>query len=40
MNLLTPEKHHVLTYLEDAVAQILEHKEENPKVNTTKFFSD
>ncbi|XP_074659762.1 centriolar satellite-associated tubulin polyglutamylase complex regulator 1-like isoform X2 [Tubulanus polymorphus] len=31
---------HVLVYLEDVVAQLLEYKDENPKVNTTKFFSD
>ncbi|XP_064635383.1 centriolar satellite-associated tubulin polyglutamylase complex regulator 1-like isoform X2 [Lineus longissimus] len=33
-------QHHVLVYLEDAVSQLLEHKEDNPKVNATKFFSD
>ncbi|KAK2157422.1 hypothetical protein LSH36_192g04037 [Paralvinella palmiformis] len=34
------EKHHVLTYIEDAISQLLEHKETNSKVNTAKFFSD
>ncbi|XP_070566793.1 centriolar satellite-associated tubulin polyglutamylase complex regulator 1-like isoform X2 [Ptychodera flava] len=33
-------KHHVLTYLEDAIGQLLEHKEDNPKVNPAKFFND
>ena len=35
-----PELHEVLGYLDDAVQQLLEHREENPKVNPTKFFSD
>ena len=34
------ERHEVLEYMEDAVQQLLEHREENPKVNPTKFFSD
>ncbi len=34
------EKHFIYTYVEDAILQLLEHKEENPKVNVTKFFSD
>ncbi|XP_013397822.1 UPF0705 protein C11orf49 homolog isoform X2 [Lingula anatina] len=34
------EKTNILIYIEDAVAQLLEHKEENPKVNPSKFFSD
>ena len=33
-------KHHILTYLEDAVEQLLEYKDDNPKVNTTRFFFD
>jgi len=33
-------KYHVLTYLQDAVAQLLEHKEENPRVVPTRFLSD
>ncbi|XP_077977995.1 centriolar satellite-associated tubulin polyglutamylase complex regulator 1-like isoform X2 [Glandiceps talaboti] len=33
-------KHHVLTYLEDAISQLLEHKEDNPKVIPSKFFHD
>lgn len=33
-------KHNVLVYLEDAVSQLLEHKEDNPKVNPAKFFYD
>ncbi|ELU16370.1 hypothetical protein CAPTEDRAFT_138684, partial [Capitella teleta] len=33
-------QHHVLVYMEDAIKQLLEHKEENPKVNPTKFFCD
>ena len=40
MHVFFPEKHHVLVYIEDAIAQILEHKDDNPKVNPTKFFSD
>ena len=34
------EKHNVLTYLEDAVLQLLNHKEDNPNVSPAKFFSD
>ncbi|CAH1786563.1 unnamed protein product [Owenia fusiformis] len=34
------ERHQLLAYLEDAVAQLLDHKDENPKVNTNKFFSE
>ncbi|ESP04163.1 hypothetical protein LOTGIDRAFT_198812 [Lottia gigantea] len=33
-------KHNILVYLEDSVAQLLEHKEENSKVNAVKFLSD
>ncbi|KAL5006675.1 hypothetical protein ScPMuIL_015481 [Solemya velum] len=33
-------KHHVLVYLEDGIAQLLEHKEENAKVNPVKFLSE
>lgn len=33
-------KYHVLTYLQDAVAQLLEHKEENPRVTPARFLSD
>lgn len=33
-------KYHVLTYLQDAVAQLLEHKEENPRVIPARFLSD
>jgi len=34
------ERHDVLSYIEDAVTSLLEHKDENPKVNPAKFFSD
>lgn len=34
------DKHNVLTYLEDAVLQLLNHKEDNPNVSPSKFFSD
>lgn len=34
------DKHHVLTYMEDAITQLLEHKDDNPKVNPSKFFSE
>jgi len=41
---LTAEKylstHHILIYLEDAICQLLEQKEENSKVNPAKFFAD
>ncbi|XP_046543917.1 UPF0705 protein C11orf49 homolog isoform X1 [Haliotis rubra] len=33
-------KHNVLTYLEDGISQLLEHREDNPKVNAVKFISD
>ncbi|XP_033751482.1 UPF0705 protein C11orf49 homolog isoform X13 [Pecten maximus] len=33
-------KHNILVYLEDSVAQLLEHREENPKTNAVKFFSE
>ncbi|XP_006821066.1 centriolar satellite-associated tubulin polyglutamylase complex regulator 1-like [Saccoglossus kowalevskii] len=33
-------KHQVLVYLEDAISQLLDHKEDNPKVNPAKFFHD
>ncbi|XP_066276541.1 centriolar satellite-associated tubulin polyglutamylase complex regulator 1-like [Branchiostoma lanceolatum] len=33
-------RHHVITYLEDAVSQLLEHREENSRVNPAKFLSD
>lgn len=32
--------HHILSYLEDAICQLLEHKEDNSKVNPAKFFAD
>ncbi len=38
--MIVSERHEVLGYIEDAVVQLLEHREENPKVNPTKFFSD
>lgn len=34
------DKHNVLTYLEDAVLQLLNHQEDNPNVSPAKFFSD
>ncbi|XP_032240720.2 centriolar satellite-associated tubulin polyglutamylase complex regulator 1 [Nematostella vectensis] len=34
------EKYHVNTYLEDAVSQLLEHKEDNPRVVPASFLSD
>lgn len=34
------DKHHLNVYFEDAVSQLLEYKEENPKVNVTKFFHE
>jgi len=41
---LTAEKylstHYILIYLEDAICQLLEQKEENSKVNPAKFFAD
>lgn len=33
-------KYHVLTYLQDAISQLLEHKEENPRVIPARFLSD
>lgn len=33
-------KHHVLVYLEDSIAQLLEHREENPKINPIKILSE
>ncbi|XP_048728460.1 centriolar satellite-associated tubulin polyglutamylase complex regulator 1-like isoform X2 [Ostrea edulis] len=33
-------KHHVLVYMEDAVAQLLEHREENSKINPIKFLCE
>lgn len=33
-------KHHVLTYMEDSIAQLLEHREENPKINPIKILSE
>ena len=33
-------KHHVLVYLEDSIAQLLEHREENPKINPVKILSE
>ncbi|KAK3101796.1 hypothetical protein FSP39_006432 [Pinctada imbricata] len=33
-------KHHVLVYLEDSIAQLLEHREENPKINGVKFLGE
>lgn len=33
-------KHNVLIYFEDSIAQLLEHKEENPKMNSIKFLSE
>lgn len=33
-------KHNILVYLEDSISQLLEHREENPKVNPIKFLSE
>ncbi|XP_060593291.1 centriolar satellite-associated tubulin polyglutamylase complex regulator 1-like isoform X2 [Ruditapes philippinarum] len=33
-------KHHVLTYMEDSIAQLLENREENPKLNPIKILSE
>ncbi|BFZ05315.1 hypothetical protein BsWGS_08354 [Bradybaena similaris] len=33
-------KHHILTYLEDSITQLLECREENPKVVPTQFFCE
>ncbi|KAL4225513.1 hypothetical protein ACF0H5_016201 [Mactra antiquata] len=33
-------KHHVLVYMEDSIAQLLEHREENPKLNPIKILSE
>ncbi|XP_022335411.2 centriolar satellite-associated tubulin polyglutamylase complex regulator 1-like isoform X2 [Crassostrea virginica] len=33
-------RHHVLVYMEDAVAQLLEHREENSKINPIKFLCE
>ncbi|KAJ8299616.1 hypothetical protein KUTeg_023676 [Tegillarca granosa] len=32
-------KHNILVYLEDSISQLLEHREENPKVNPIKFLN-
>ncbi|XP_031550009.1 UPF0705 protein C11orf49 homolog [Actinia tenebrosa] len=34
------EKYHVLTYLEDAIGQLLEHRDDNPRVLPARFLSD
>uniref|UniRef100_H2ZHR5 Centriolar satellite-associated tubulin polyglutamylase complex regulator 1 n=1 Tax=Ciona savignyi TaxID=51511 RepID=H2ZHR5_CIOSA len=34
------ENHHILLYIEDAITQLLEHKDENGKVLHTKFLAD
>ncbi|CAK8678292.1 centriolar satellite-associated tubulin polyglutamylase complex regulator 1-like [Clavelina lepadiformis] len=34
------EKHHVLMYVEDAIGQLLEYKDENAKVISSKFLGD
>jgi len=33
-------KHNVLVYMEDSIAQLLEHREENPKINPVKILSE
>jgi len=33
------EKNYVMVYLEDAIDQLLEHKDEAGKVNASKFFA-
>lgn len=33
-------KHHVLVYMEDSIAQLLEYREENPKINPVKILSE
>ncbi|XP_064602374.1 centriolar satellite-associated tubulin polyglutamylase complex regulator 1-like isoform X2 [Liolophura sinensis] len=33
-------EHNILVYLEDSVAQLLEHREENPKVNAQKYLTE
>ena len=33
-------KHHVLVYMEDSISQLLEHREENPKINPVKILSE
>ncbi|VDI13220.1 Hypothetical predicted protein [Mytilus galloprovincialis] len=33
-------KHNILIYFEDSIAQLLEHREENPKLNSIKFLSE
>lgn len=33
-------RHQVLVYMEDAVAQLLEHREENSKINPIKFLCE
>lgn len=40
ITIVISEKHHVLVYLEDAVHQLLNHKDDNPKVNATKFLRE
>ena len=30
----------MLVYLEDSIAQLLEHREENPKINGVKFLGE
>jgi len=39
-NFFLSEKHNLLVYLEDSIAQLLEHREENPKINAIKFLSE
>ena len=34
------DQHHVLTYMEDAVNQLLSFKDDNPKVNPATFFRE
>lgn len=33
-------KHHVLTYMEDSISQLLENRDENPKINPLKILSE
>ncbi|EDV28840.1 uncharacterized protein TRIADDRAFT_52111 [Trichoplax adhaerens] len=45
MNLISEDeqylrKHHLLTYVEDGVAQLVRYKEEHPQVNPNKFLHD
>jgi len=37
--LFSSGKHHVMVYLEDAIDQLLEHKDDAGKVNASKFFA-